>query len=337
MSKGVIKQHSFLEEVWLNYKKLFLSFTGVFGFLAGVLGTYVVFFEQDKSRDTYTLILIAMLIAYLTAILVALICSIYAAKKRMLVQNVTLRKRGYIESVEGDYVSTVDMIINRFAEEGVATGDICCVIGLNQIADLKYTSEGSVMEAVLERLSGRKDLDSALKTPIVKEFQKRIKKAVKTLEDDAFEGRCSVTKKKCIRFGTCLAVELPLIYGMDSPENPIALLVMQSHPDFKSGNNSRDRNIISGPKSIDIIPNVFSAVEELKISHLIMPALGTCRLGNSTQSVIGSIVLRYLSTLQSAVRPFNMTITLRKSDLDRSGASLSQIKRYVRDAAALFK
>lgn len=271
MSKGVIKQHSFLEEVWLNYKKLFLSFTGVFGFLAGVLGTYVVFFEQDKSRDTYTLILIAMLIAYLTAILVALICSIYAAKKRMLVQNVTLRKRGYIESVEGDYVSTVDMIINRFAEEGVATGDICCVIGLNQIADLKYTSEGSVMEAVLERLSGRKDLDSALKTPIVKEFQKRIKKAVKTLEDDAFEGRCSVTKKKCIRFGTCLAVELPLIYGMDSPENPIALLVMQSHPDFKSGNNSRDRNIISGPKSIDIIPNVFSAVEELKISHLIMP------------------------------------------------------------------
>lgn len=72
MSKGVIKQHSFLEEVWLNYKKLFLSFTGVFGFLAGVLGTYVVFFEQDKSRDTYTLILMAMLIAYLTAILGAL-------------------------------------------------------------------------------------------------------------------------------------------------------------------------------------------------------------------------------------------------------------------------
>ena len=151
---------------------------------------------------------------------------------------------------------------------------------------------------------------------------------MKTLEDDAFEGRCSVTKKKRIRFGTCLAVELPLIYGMDSPENPIALLVMQSHPDFKSGNNSRDRNIISGPKSSDIIPNVFSAVEELKISHLIMPALGTYRLGNSTQSVIGSIVLRYLSTLQSAVRPFNMTITLRTSDLDRRGASLSLRKAW---------
>lgn len=68
-----------------------------------------------------------------------------------------------------------------------------------------------------------------------------------------------------------------------------------------------------------------------------MPALGTYRLGNSTQSVISSIIVRYITAItRRSTRSYNLIITLRKADLERSNIGLSQIKRYIRDTVALF-
>lgn len=334
-----------LKEIWAIFRQPLGFFTGLFGTAIGIVSAYEALLS---GNEYYTALLIAFVVCYGVCILAALCWAISTANRSSLKQHVRITRDGYIESIAGDYISTVDILAKRLKGEGTPLDQLYCVIGINHTGNLRKVSEGSVLEAILERIAGTKvsdyapfeqgktAIDALLQTQQVAGFQKEIQKAIAALGPEARECDCdSADSDTILKFGTCFCTNLP-VANDEKGACPQALFVVNSRIDPVASEGADARNNIVGPSSIDVIPSVFAFAKDLKISHLIMPALGTYRLGNSTQSVIGGIVLRYLAALQSSPSAFNMTITLRETDLERSGTSLSQIKQYTRDAAALF-
>lgn len=333
---------SLVSEIWMNFKPLIAAITGIFGTILGIASAY----EILLSANTYYIsALIVFFACYTLALLAALSYSIFIATRRSLRQRVVLNREGWIEAIEGDYLSTVEYVTEILNKKDIPLDQLYCVVGINQAAELSNSSEGSVLEGILKRLVGEQkgspstdeiDLQDPDAKKVICEFQDEVNQALEHLDDEAFEHPPNESdQQSLLAFGSCFCVDLPFGKRTGVP-SPRILFVANSMFDSEAAKSTDSYNSITGPASIDVIPNVFATVRRLKIQHLIVPALGTYRLGNSSQTVIGGIVLRYLSTMRAVDRPFNMTITLRRSDLECSKTNLSQIKQYIRHATELF-
>lgn len=321
-------------EAWEIFKKPAVGLTSTFGALTGIVSAYELASSQLLLDDEFfSYALLVLLATWLLLLVIALIASFFQANRKEMIQDIRMNVHGSIEVIEGHYVSTLEILIERMQAESESLDGLYCVMGISTKSNLNYISEGSVLESVLKKYIELYKIKEPYwsNEQITEHFQMKINQALLDDPISKVTETCKVNTDHHLSFAFCYVVDFDAIEDASGCCPKIIFVVNSS---FRS---SDDRSDIEGPESIDVIPAIFQKTMELNITHLLVPALGTYRLGNSTQSVISGIIIRYLAAImRKASRPYNMTITLRKSDLDRSGIRLSQIKHYIREATRLY-
>lgn len=94
---------------------------------------------------------------------------------------------------------------------------------------------------------------------------------------------------------------------------------------------------ITGPASSSLMRSVFERLRREYLDLLLLPVLGTNRLGNSRQTVIASIVQQYSSHIPISRRYFDLMISVRKESMEWDALSLVRLRRYIREALRFYE
>ena len=94
---------------------------------------------------------------------------------------------------------------------------------------------------------------------------------------------------------------------------------------------------ITGPASSSLMRSVFERLRREYLDLLLLPVLGTNRLGNSHQTVIASIVQQYSSHITISRRYFDLMISVRKESMEWDALSLVRLRRYIREALRFYE
>ncbi|MBQ3301728.1 MAG: hypothetical protein IJH04_06265 [Eggerthellaceae bacterium] len=329
-----------LSEYWVAFKAPLLAILSGTGWYVGIVSAFDFGGDELNSK-----LLIAGIIVGIALILISAIVAFVQTRKRCVSQTVRLQKSASVIIHSEGYVTALKQTCKRLAEKGKPLDGLICVCGVSNLGTLDYVSEGSALEALLELIAYDELGEGSRNRGFLKSssFAQMNAMAKERVDELVRNGQTMISENGTprIRYGQCIVIDLPYKADASPPSvgHPKLMLVANSScdklADIKADAMS-GTGALEGPSSVDVIPFVFEELKGRHITTLIMPAMGTYRLGNTYQTVISEIVSRYLASLQSTNETYNLVLSLHERDLQRSKVGLMQVRRYVRNAIALF-
>lgn len=317
--------------------------------LLGLVGTLVTFIEAS-SPAVRTIVLGVLINAILIALIIMSI-AIYRVQKDEITTYVHVKKKGEISLQTKGIAKILQDVEHAAFVKGKSFDGIYCIVPANIQFDMDRISEGSAMSYIWTLLANQKicnenackyqgffvqindvDMETINASGIVELLQARVEEELRTRYPDNYK---SDKKTRAFPYGTCIKVNAAT--SADT-EGFNLLFVVNSNPqglDRLAGKEIPES--VEGERTIDVMPYAFREIANRSVDTLIVPTIGTRYLGESVQSVVSSIVNRYITSLEKTRGSYKLIISLTADNIKKGNPSLNEIRRFTREVAHFYK